>query len=52
MYDYIELFKNKQNNEDMVISWPFDAIHKTHFHLDTATGELSLGTAADWKSKC
>ncbi|ORE19427.1 hypothetical protein CU097_009523 [Rhizopus azygosporus] len=35
----------------MVISWPFDVIHKTHFHLDTATGELSLGTAADWKSK-
>lgn len=32
----------------MVISWPFEAIHKTHIHLDINTGELSLTNG--WES--
>lgn len=33
----------------MIISWPFDAIHKTHIHFDADTGEMTLGKAPDWE---
>ncbi|KAI8639727.1 kinase-like domain-containing protein [Parasitella parasitica] len=33
----------------MVISWPFDAIHKTHIHFEADTGEMTLGKAPDWE---
>lgn len=50
---YIEfIFKQKKPNPDlnmMVISWPFDAIHKTHIHFDADTGEMTLGKAPDWE---
>lgn len=57
---HIELqFNNKNKDDDdrdmMVISWPYDAIHKTHIHFDKATGEMTLGKAPDWeicKSLC
>lgn len=44
------LFKQKKKLQDntMVISWPFEAIHKTHIHLDINTGELSLTNG--WES--
>ncbi|KAI8987215.1 kinase-like domain-containing protein [Pilobolus umbonatus] len=29
----------------VIISWPFDAIHKTHIDFDSTTGELNLGEA-------
>ncbi|KAG0870480.1 hypothetical protein G6F16_006577 [Rhizopus arrhizus] len=55
-YDYVveldnqRLFKQKKKLQDstMVISWPFEAIHKTHIHLDINTGELSLTNG--WES--
>lgn len=46
------LFKQKKghsNRNMMVISWPFDAIHKTHIHFDADTGEMTLGKAPDWE---
>ncbi|KAG2190946.1 hypothetical protein INT46_004949 [Mucor plumbeus] len=46
------LFKQKKVNSNrnmMVISWPFDAIHKTHIHFDNNTGEMTLGKAPDWE---
>jgi hypothetical protein len=33
----------------MIISWPYDAIHKTHIHFDNETGEMTLGRAPDWE---
>lgn len=45
----IELIFKKKNHSAMNISWPFDAIHKTHIHVDTSTGELTLGKAPDWE---
>jgi hypothetical protein len=33
----------------MIISWPYDAIHKTHIHFDNDTGEMTLGKAPDWE---
>ncbi|KAI9468266.1 MAG: kinase-like domain-containing protein [Benjaminiella poitrasii] len=34
----------------MVISWPYDAVHKAHIQLDNITGELTLGEAPDWET--
>ncbi|KAI7887723.1 kinase-like domain-containing protein [Mucor mucedo] len=33
----------------MIISWPYDAIHKTHIHFNNDTGEMTLGKAPDWE---
>lgn len=41
--------KSEDDRDMMVISWPYDAIHKTHIHFDKATGEMTLGKAPDWE---
>lgn len=47
------IFNNKKKNTDnrdlMIISWPYDAIHKTHIHFNNDTGEMTLGKAPDWE---
>lgn len=40
--------KTHSNRELMVISWPFDAIHKTHIHFNGE--EMTLGKAPDWET--
>ncbi|KAI9364217.1 kinase-like domain-containing protein [Pilaira anomala] len=34
----------------MIISWPYDAIHKTHIHFNNDTGEMTLGKAPSWET--
>ncbi|KAG2230047.1 kinase-like domain-containing protein [Thamnidium elegans] len=42
--------KRKHGNKDlMIISWPYDAIHKTHIHFNNDTGEMTLGKAPGWE---
>lgn len=47
------IFNNKkkytENRDSMIISWPYDAIHKTHIHFNNDTGEMTLGKAPDWE---
>jgi hypothetical protein len=39
----------KAAEQDMSISLPFHTIHKTHVKLDSATGELTVGSLPEWK---
>lgn len=38
-----------ENKDLMIISWPYDAIHKTHIHFNNDTGEMTLGKAPGWE---
>ena len=44
------LFKTthvEPNQVPTTISWPFNAVHKTHVHIDIHTGKLTLDKASN-----
>ncbi|KAI8371114.1 kinase-like domain-containing protein [Blakeslea trispora] len=46
------LFKTasaESNQTPKSISWPFNAVHKTHVHMDVSTGKLTLDKALNWE---